>query len=265
TAADTSLRRTVVVIILDALAASAVWVGAALWADPLRRLLTGQLGLQAPWDQLILSLGTVTLAALPAMSFLRATRLLGRQVAERVLGADDVQVGARLLGASVQLALLLGVGVPCAVLVLPFAGPRVIAVVAVVVAFLIVVIWRSASAYTLARHSAERLMDFVAEGSVDFTGRASEPADVLASTRAVTLEPNAYAVGKTLAELDLRAATGATAVALRSVRKAYQVPSGREVLRMGDVIAIAGTPPAIALARELLQHGAAASNLDDAS
>jgi CPA2 family monovalent cation:H+ antiporter-2 len=253
-----------VVIVLDALASSAVWVGATLWAEPLRGLLTGRLGLGAPWDQRVLSLATLTLAAVPALSFLRATRLLGRQVAERVLGADEFQAGAHLLVASVQLVLLLGVGVPSAVLVLPFAGPRVMAVVAVLVAVLIVVIWRTAGAYSKARHGAQRLMDFVAERSVDDAGRTSVPADAVASTEAVTLTRNAHAVGKTLAELDLRATTGATVVALRSEREGYRVPSGREVLHMGDVIAIAGAPAAIDLARDLLQRGPGAANLDDA-
>jgi CPA2 family monovalent cation:H+ antiporter-2 len=251
------LRRTGVVIGLDGLATSAVLVGAAAWADPLRGLLTTRLGLEAPWDQLALSLGTVLLVALPAAGFLRATRLFGRQVAERVLAAKD-GVGAQLLIASVQLVLLLGIGVPCAVLVLPFAGPRVMAVLAAAVAVLIVVIWRSAGTYTKARHSAERLMDFLEERSAGDAMRASEPADALGITLAVALEPDAYAAGKTLAEIDLRAATGATAVALRSKSTAYHVPSGREVLQPGDVIAVAGPPSAIALARSLLQHGPSA-------
>lgn len=251
-----SLRRTALVIGLDGLATSAVLVGAQHFESELLGLIAGPLGLHAPWDHVALRVGIGLLATLPGVSFLRATRLLGRQVAELALGPDSEPVGAQLLVASVQLAVLLGVGVPCAVLVLPFAGPRVMASLAVVVAVLLVVIWRSAGAYTHARHSAERLMDFVVERTADDAGRArSEPADALAFTHTVALTSNAYAVGKTLAELDLRATTGATAVALRSIHTAYRVPTGHESLRSGDIIAIAGSGAALEDARSLLEQG----------
>ena len=50
------------------------------------------------------------------------------------------------------------------------------------------------------------------------------------------------AVGKTLAELNLRGLTGATVLAIRRGEEAVLVPSGHERLMVGDVLAVAGTP-----------------------
>lgn len=60
------------------------------------------------------------------------------------------------------------------------------------------------------------------------------------------------AVGKTLAEISLRGLTGATVVAIQRGDESVLVPSGRERLLAGDVLAIAGTHDAVEAAKELL-------------
>jgi CPA2 family monovalent cation:H+ antiporter-2 len=69
---------------------------------------------------------------------------------------------------------------------------------------------------------------------------------------AVRLQQGSAAVGKTLAELDLRGLTGATALALWRPKGGAMVPSAREVLLADDVLALAGTGEAVTAARELL-------------
>ena len=77
----------------------------------------------------------------------------------------------------------------------------------------------------------------------------------LGSPTPVRLAGGDNAVGKTLAELNLRGRTTATVLAIVRSDGAVVVPTGRETLRVDDVLAIAGTLPAIEAARSLLASG----------
>jgi len=67
----------------------------------------------------------------------------------------------------------------------------------------------------------------------------------------VTLDPGCRAVGQTLATLNLRAATGATVLAI--VRDGAGVlATADEPLRAGDLLALAGTSDALSAAQQLL-------------
>jgi CPA2 family monovalent cation:H+ antiporter-2 len=68
----------------------------------------------------------------------------------------------------------------------------------------------------------------------------------------VQLDAGSPAVGRSLAELNLRGATGATVLAIARGEEGILVPTAQEVLRAGDVLALAGTHDAIDAARELL-------------
>jgi CPA2 family monovalent cation:H+ antiporter-2 len=72
----------------------------------------------------------------------------------------------------------------------------------------------------------------------------------------VTLAPGWFAVSKTLAEINLRAETGASVVAIQHYgADVTALPTGREVLSAGDVLALVGTPPAVESARRVLRRG----------
>jgi CPA2 family monovalent cation:H+ antiporter-2 len=62
------------------------------------------------------------------------------------------------------------------------------------------------------------------------------------------------AIGRSLADLELRSATGATVLAIVRDGESVAVPGAREVERAGDVLAIAGTADAIAAACVLLER-----------
>jgi CPA2 family monovalent cation:H+ antiporter-2 len=70
----------------------------------------------------------------------------------------------------------------------------------------------------------------------------------------VRLEAGASAIGKTLASIDLRAVTGAAAIAISRDHEVL-VPDGREVLKEGDVVGLTGTDQSIEAARRLLSGG----------
>ena len=60
-------------------------------------------------------------------------------------------------------------------------------------------------------------------------------------------------MGRTLAELNLRGMTGATVLAIQRDEGGAVVPTAQEVLRAGDVLALAGTHEAIGAARAVLE------------
>jgi len=69
---------------------------------------------------------------------------------------------------------------------------------------------------------------------------------------AIELGPTSPAVGRTLAELDLRGRTGATVLAISAHGGPVIVPTGDQRLAAGDVLALAGTHEAIDAARGVL-------------
>jgi len=72
---------------------------------------------------------------------------------------------------------------------------------------------------------------------------------------AVALDSGSPAIGKTLAELNLRGHTGATVLAITRGERGVIIPSAEELLGRGDVLALAGTHEAIEAARNLLLEG----------
>jgi CPA2 family monovalent cation:H+ antiporter-2 len=74
----------------------------------------------------------------------------------------------------------------------------------------------------------------------------------LGSPTRFTLSNGSPAVGRTLASLNLRGATGATVLAIARGGEGVLVPTGHEELRADDVLALAGTREAVEAARELL-------------
>jgi len=78
----------------------------------------------------------------------------------------------------------------------------------------------------------------------------------LGALSAVRLDDGSPAVGRTLKQLNLRGRTGATVLALTRPDGGVIVPTAREQLRAGDVLALAGTHEAIAAARKTLQSAA---------
>jgi CPA2 family monovalent cation:H+ antiporter-2 len=90
------------------------------------------------------------------------------------------------------------------------------------------------------------------------------PVDTLEQVRAllpgigeptpVQLQDGSPAVGKSLTELNLRGLTGATVLAIGRGEEGLLVPTPREILRAGDVLALAGSHDAIDAATELLTN-----------
>jgi len=73
------------------------------------------------------------------------------------------------------------------------------------------------------------------------------------------LAEHSLAIGQSLAELNLRGITGATVLAITRGSEGVLVPTAKEILRPGDILALAGTHDAIDAARLLLEQSPTAA------
>jgi CPA2 family monovalent cation:H+ antiporter-2 len=201
---------------------------------------------------------------------LRVARRLGTVVADRALPEragvtiDLAAAPRRALVAALQLAIVLLAGAPLLAFTQPFLptlpGALLLGGVLLLSFF---VLWRSARnlqghVRAGAQVIVEALGSQVARLSApsrDELQQVHELLPGLGELVAVRLEPRSAATGRTLAQLNLRGLTGATVLAITRAEGSVVVPSADDVLRDGDVLALAGTREAIEQARQVVQEG----------
>jgi monovalent cation:H+ antiporter-2, CPA2 family len=261
-------RRFVGLLLLDTALLSVLIVLVSLEFDRLRAVLANALHIAPGLAGAIVGATTVA-AALPlVLGIGRLSRGLGGMLAETALpkasGKADLDAAPRrTLSVTLQLgvALLTGIVVVAVTQVfLPtYSGP--------VVLFLIltgfgVAIWRSVR--DLEGHVRAGAQAVVA--ALARYARAGSPApdaqalaDItrllpgLGEPVAVRLETTSGAVGRSLAQLNLRGRSGATVLAISRNGEAIVVPKATERLQAGDVLALTGSHEAIETAKELLR------------
>jgi CPA2 family monovalent cation:H+ antiporter-2 len=251
-------------LLLDAALLGCVVAGAALAARPTVALLSTSVGL--PWvGGAVLFLAASIGACGPfALGMLRSARALSEQLASRALpavapGAVDLAAAARrALQLSLE-ALILGLVVlPVAAITQPLLPAwGTLAVVGALLATAGAALWRGT--FDLDAHvraGSQVVLEALARQS------AAADGDTLHDVRRLLPgigEPESLRVpdgspiaGRSLAALDLRGSTGATVLAIARDGGGVALPGPDEVLRAGDVLAVAGTHEAIAAARELV-------------
>ena len=218
------------------------------------------------------------LALLFAVGVFRCARSLGLVLGTQVFpsqgGVDVLTAPRRTLVLTLQLVCVLAVGVPLLALTQPFVGAPGAGVMALVLLIYGLFFWRSTTSLQgHVRAGSQVLLEALATQTANQPAHppAAEPApaeptalvmnDMMASLGApvrIALPATSRAVGKTLAELDLRGATGATVLAVIHPDGSVVIPTATEALRAGDVLALAGSSEALDAARELLGLSAAA-------
>jgi monovalent cation:H+ antiporter-2, CPA2 family len=126
-------------------------------------------------------------------------------------------------------------------------------------------LWRRAGDVELEfRSAASRIADALAQQSVAtiVPGAAPEPSLAGASLvpgldliARLSIDAESYALGKTLAELNVRARTGANVIAIHRTGGPAILPTGHERLESGDALAIAASPEALRDTAILLHDG----------
>lgn len=255
------LGRLAGVIALDAVAVAGLSVMAALWAPSVRGGLerAGVAPGAARWVLPVAVLGVIVPLAVAAV---RSTRALATRIAaDGVPGAGPGAQAARaLVEATVQLVVLLAVGLPVAAVIRPFLGPwgDLLGLGPLLGLWGISRIWRRAGdVEATVRSGAHDLMERLVRAPP--TGRvAPAPPSLpgLDGVRILRLEPGTVAVGRTLAELDLRVVTGASVVAIRGPDREVVAPTGHERLQAGEWLGLLGTEDAVKAACALLSTAA---------
>ena len=203
----------------------------------------------------------------------RFARLLGEVAVPRA-GEHVADLGRQprvVLEAAVRLVGVLIVGLALVAITQPFlpsyTGALVLLVALVVLAF---AFWRKTGALEgHVRAAAQAVIEALAAQSAAHVG-ARGSHDPMEQARTLfpglgapvrfEIHDGTAAVGRSLADLELRAVTGATVLALLRDGAGMAVPDAHEPLRAGDVLAIAGSDDAIAAAVGVLDaHGHASS------
>jgi CPA2 family monovalent cation:H+ antiporter-2 len=199
------------------------------------------------------------------VGMVRSVRALGRALAAAALPEptdqlDLAKAPRRALVVTLQLSILLVLSLPLLALVQPFVSPWYgAAALGVVLAVLGVAFWRSAANLDEhARAGAQVVLEALASqaGGAPDLGPVRTLLPGLGDLTPVTLDGDSPAVGKTLAELNLRGLTGATVIAITRGDEGVVWPTGHEKLRAGDVLALTGTEESIDAARRHLTRTA---------
>jgi K+:H+ antiporter len=201
----------------------------------------------------------VMLAALPfAASLIRRVAVLARRLAlEMVPDGDAVDLGRaarRALAITLELAIALAIVMPIVAIVQPFV-PGSFLVLLLIALVLLAAMRRSVADFEgHVRASSELILELLSRPTGDAAPLA-QVATILpgfGGTESFAIPAGAGAVGRSLAQLDVRAKTGATVLAIVRGDSGFATPSPTEPLQAGDQLALAGSDDAIAAARELL-------------
>jgi len=261
------VRRLVGLLIVDAGVLAALIIGVAVWLDEATALLGRVVGLEAGSARVLILAAGGLLSSPLIVGIGRTARRLGSTLAAAALpsageGADFDAAPRRALVLMLQLGIAVLVGVVVVAVTQPFlpgfAGPIVLG--ALLVGFGIA-IWRSAADLQgHVRAGAQVVMEALAAHA-----RGGEEArrdwqmqeiprllKGLGAPLAVELDESSPAVGRTLAQLNLRGRTGATVLAISRPGARVLIPAAGEQLQAGDVLALAGTQDALDAARAVL-------------
>jgi CPA2 family monovalent cation:H+ antiporter-2 len=200
-----------------------------------------------------LALGAVFAVAI-ARHAIRLATLLARDVIPLLQPDRDLgRAPRRVFELTLEIVILLLVGLPVAAITQPFVPGGFVVVVAVLA---VVVLAARRSLTDLDHHvraGAELIVELLARQGAREEPLAGVEA-ILPGLEAVpiALVRGAPAIDRSLAELDLRARTGASVLAITHDGGGAVNPSPTAPLREGDVLALTGSSEALAAARELL-------------
>jgi CPA2 family monovalent cation:H+ antiporter-2 len=261
-------RRSIRWLIVDAILVAAIIIGASVEMERIADFVEDHLDIPEKWTRVAVIAGAALLSAPFLIGLVRTARFLGFELAWRVFPAAEAKsldlaaAPRRLLVVTLQLAIILLIGLPLVAITQPFVPPlRGAAVLLFVLLLLAFAFWRGAANFqghtrAAAQALAESLSRQTRQGRAAGTDRNMEDAKKifagLGSPTPVELQSDSPAIGKTLAEIRLRGLTGATVLAIRRGEQSVLIPSGQERLEEGDVLAIAGSHHAVEAAKVLL-------------
>jgi CPA2 family monovalent cation:H+ antiporter-2 len=270
------VRRLIGLVILDAAVIVGVVIGIALELDHFSTLLGAWFGITVGAARLGVIVAAAAVLIPLLIGLVRTARQLGLVVALSALPAPDTGVDLaaaprRALVVTLQLVVVAVVAVVVIVATQPFVPAlRSALVLGVVFGTVLLVLgiafWRTATdLHGHARAGAEIIVAALAQqmaaepdgGEVSgFTRGIQRVREVLPGMGdpvPLRIAAGSPVAGRSLADVNLRSITGATVLAiLRERGEQVLMPSGTQVLRDGDLLAVIGTHDAVESARSLV-------------
>lgn len=287
------LRNLIKLLVLDVALLLAITIGTSVGIDGLAFFFQRKLGISPEVAHFSIIAAAVALALPLAAGVVRLARRLGLALAAAALpeaqeGAVDLAAAPRrALVVTLQLAVILVTGLPLLAVTQPFVdGVYTGVAFGLLLVVLAISFWRGATdldghVRAGAQVIVEALVNQAKNGGATAEGAAASPEAHASSLESIhqllpglgepaslRLLPDSPAVGKSLAELNLRGITGATVLAIHrhagsdsagsdskrngSGDASLYVPTADDVLQAGDVLALAGSHAAIDAARALL-------------
>jgi CPA2 family monovalent cation:H+ antiporter-2 len=266
-------NRIIRIILLDAALFIAVVIAINVEIGRLTAIVAGMTGISGEQVRFVIVLTTGLIAVPLLYGLITSARTLGQQLARRAFAdaqtgkVDPADAPRRALVILVQLAVVIAIGIPVVAITQPFLPPHQGAAVFVLLTLvLLLALWRNAANLQgHARAGAQIIASALAKQMASVDGPSGDGEgeeklleDVnailpgLGEPVAIRVVPASIAVGRSLAQLNLRGATGATVLAIRRGEKQIPTPLGREVIQAGDLVAVAGSHDAVSIAKAIL-------------
>lgn len=263
-----AVNRVVRIILLDAALITALVIGVDLEIDRLSVIVGQMLGMAADRVRFLIVLVSGLIAVPLIYGLITSAKALGNRLARRAFAdaqkgkIDPAHAPRGALVILIQLAVVLAVGIPVVAITQPFLPPHQGAfVLALLTLVLLLALWRNAANLQGHARAGAQIIASALSHQMASTDGASGDAKLLDDVNtilpglgepvAIRVIPQSIAVGRSLAQLNLRGATGATILAIRRGDQQIPTPLGREVIHSGDVLAVAGAHDAIAVARAI--------------
>ena len=257
------LRRPIALLVIDAILLAGTAIAAATAKPRVVGWLATRAHLEPHIAAVVFVVLAVALATLFAVGIARGTVRLAWLLATTVIpggitpGERDLgNAPRRALRLTLELAIVLALGLPTAAVIQPFIRGGGLIVLAAI-AILALATRRSIDDFEQhVRAGSSLILEVLSrQGSEHAAPELSEVGAVLPGFGDLTplvLAEHAPAIGKTLAELDLRGRTGASVLAIARDGGGLASPMSDEPLCERDVLALAGSAEAIAAARAVL-------------
>jgi CPA2 family monovalent cation:H+ antiporter-2 len=249
------VRRPVLVLAVDTAIVVIIVIGGSI-LGPRAIYSTGLSGFTA---NAIVAVAVIALSAPFGLGAVRRVVQIARLLAQLVIPeGGEVDMGRaprRALTLMLELAIAAVVTIPLVATIQPFTGTASLVVGGIVV-FLITITYRSIIDFTQhVRAGSELILELMHSAPQQTAPMGPQIETMLpgfGGLVSITLAGTSAAVGKSLAELNLRARTGATVLAIGRGGGGFATPTPSEPLQAGDVVAVTGSDDALEAAKRML-------------
>lgn len=251
------LRRSAIMLVVDSIFLAGVILAAGLAYPHVGRWGAQHMGGQQ-WGTLVLLAAALALCCLFSLGMARQIRLIANALATDVVpartGVDLGRAPRRALTVGLEVAMLLAVGLPIAVITMPVV-PISAAALAIAVALLMAMALRAIR--DLDGHAKagvallSELLSNERAAPAQTHGQIEDALPGFPGVAVAAITAGSRAVGQSLVELNLRASTGASVLVVRRGRD-IAPPEPHAALAVGDELALAGTAEAVDAARKFL-------------